>query len=49
MFTSLWAKLDAVPEGNGTLLDNVVWGSELGDAFSHNAEPTPLIGSGLRI
>ncbi len=48
MFASLLTKLDAVPEGNGTLLDNsiVVWGSELGDAFSHNPEPTPFIVAG---
>jgi hypothetical protein len=48
MFASLLAKLDAVPEGTGTLLDNsiVVWGSELGDAYTHNPEPTPFIVAG---
>ena len=48
MFASLLSKLDAVPEGQGTLLDNsiVVWGSELGDAFTHNPEPTPFIVAG---
>lgn len=48
MFASLLAKLDAVPEGSGTLLDNsiVVWGSELGDAYAHNPEPTPFIVAG---
>lgn len=48
MFASLLSKLDAVPEGTGTLLDNsvVVWGSELGDAYTHNPEPTPFIVAG---
>lgn len=48
MFASLLSKLDAVPEGSGTLLDNsiVVWGSKLGDAYVHNPEPTPFIVAG---
>jgi hypothetical protein len=48
MFAKLLAKLDAVPEGNGTLLDNslVVWGSELGKGNSHSFEKVPFVVAG---
>lgn len=40
--------LDAVPEGNGTLLDNtlVIWGSELGKGNSHAFERVPFVVAG---
>jgi hypothetical protein len=43
-FLSLLQKLDAVNEGNGTLLDNtlVVWGRELGNT-SHAMAPWPVV------
>jgi len=46
-FAYLLEKLDSVPEGNGTLLDNtlVVWGRELGST-AHRMERTPLIIAG---
>jgi hypothetical protein len=48
MFAKFLAKLDAVPEGNGTLLDNslVVWGSELGKGNSHSFEKVPFVVAG---
>ncbi len=47
-FASLLDKLAAVPEGNGTLLDNtlVVWGSELGIANTHSFKSTPFVVAG---
>lgn len=41
-------RLDAVPEGTGTLLDNtiVVWGSELGKANSHSFAQVPFVVAG---
>lgn len=47
-FASLLAQLDAVPEGNGTLLDNtlVVWGSELGTGNTHSFKSTPFVTAG---
>jgi len=43
----LLQKLDSIPEGNGTLLDNtlVVWGRELGTT-AHRFERSPLIVAG---
>jgi len=43
-FLDLLKKLDAVNEGNGTLLDNtlVVWGRELGNT-SHAMQPWPVV------
>ena len=40
--------LKAVPEGEGTMLDNtlVVWGNELADGWSHAQQPTPLVLAG---
>jgi hypothetical protein len=42
-------KLDSVPEGNGTLLDNtlVVWGSELGTYHDHMSWPVPFVLAGF--
>jgi hypothetical protein len=47
-FAYLLDLLDAIPEGNGTLLDNccVVWGSELGTGNSHSFHSTPFIAAG---
>jgi hypothetical protein len=47
-FAYLLAKLDSIPEGNGTLLDNclVVWGSEIGKGNTHALAPTPFITAG---
>jgi hypothetical protein len=47
-FASLLDQLDAIPEGDGTLLDNsmVVWGSELGTGNSHSFAPTPFVVAG---
>ncbi len=40
--------LKAVPEGDGTMLDNtlVVWGNELADGWTHSQHPTPLVLAG---
>jgi hypothetical protein len=47
-FAYLLDLLDAVPEGNGTLLDNccVIWGSELGKGNSHSFHSTPFVAAG---
>jgi hypothetical protein len=47
-FASLLDKLAAIPEGDGTLLDNclVVWGSELGKGNSHSFHSTPFVAAG---
>jgi hypothetical protein len=47
-FAYLLDKLDAIPEGNGTMLDNciVVWGSEVGKGNNHTASPAPFIAAG---
>ena len=41
-FAALLDRLDAVPESNGTLLDNtlVIWGSELGNYYTHAFQPS---------
>ena len=41
-------KLDAIPEGNGTMLDNslVVWGSEIGKGNSHSFDNVPFVTAG---
>lgn len=43
----LLQRMDAIPEGNGTLLDNtlVVWGRELGTT-SHRMDPWPVVLAG---
>ena len=48
MFGKFLAKLDAIPEGGGTMLDNslVVWGSELGKGNSHSFEKMPFVVAG---
>lgn len=49
MFARLLDRLDAVPEGSGTMLDNtlVVWGSELSDYNTHAFRPTvPFVTAG---
>ncbi|MDF3065384.1 MAG: hypothetical protein K0R38_985, partial [Polyangiaceae bacterium] len=48
MFAKFLAKLDSVPEGSGTMLDNslVVWGSELGKGNSHSFERMPFVVAG---
>jgi Protein of unknown function (DUF1552) len=48
MFGKFLGKLDAIPEGNGTMLDNslVVWGSELGRGNSHSFEKMPFVVAG---
>ena len=40
--------LEAVPEGDGTMLDNtlVVWGNELADGWTHSQRPIPLVLAG---
>jgi hypothetical protein len=47
-FAYLLERLDSVPEGNGTMLDNslVVWGSELGKGNSHSFSNTPFVLAG---
>ncbi len=47
-FARLLDLLDAIPEGDGTLLDNtmVVWGSELGTGVTHSFAPTPFVVAG---
>lgn len=48
MFGKFLGKLDAIPEGAGTMLDNslVVWGSELGKGNSHSFEKMPFVVAG---
>jgi hypothetical protein len=48
MFGKLLGYLDAIPEGNGTVLDNsiVVWGSELGKGNTHDFRRTPFVFAG---
>lgn len=47
-FASLLDQLDAIPEGDGTLLDNtlVVWGNELGKGNSHSLRDMPFVLAG---
>jgi hypothetical protein len=48
MFGKFLGKLDAIPEGTGTMLDNslVVWGSELGKGNSHSFDKVPFVVAG---
>jgi hypothetical protein len=48
MFADLLGKLQAVPEGEGTLLDNVmiVYGSGIGDGNRHNHNELPIVLAG---
>jgi hypothetical protein len=47
-FAYLLAKLDAVPEGSGTMLDHtlVIWGSEVGTGSSHDFSNVPFVVAG---
>jgi Protein of unknown function (DUF1552) len=47
-FAYLLDRLDSIPEGNGTMLDNtlVVWGSELGKGNSHSFQNIPFVLAG---
>ncbi|MCA9669577.1 MAG: DUF1552 domain-containing protein [Myxococcales bacterium] len=47
-FAYLLNKLDSIPEGNGTVLDNtvVVWGNELGKGNSHTRRDIPFVLAG---
>ncbi len=49
-FTSFVQMLGAIPEGNGTMLDNtiVLWGNELSKGNSHQVDPIPLVMAGGR-
>lgn len=46
-FAAMLAKLDAIPEGDGSMLDNtlVVWGREMATT-SHRMQPMPLLFAG---
>ena len=48
MFNQLLTQMDAIPEGNGTLLDNslVVWASEYSDAPTHSPNNMPYVLAG---
>jgi len=47
-FVYLLQKLDSIPEGDGTMLDNtfVLWGNELGDGRYHRPENIPYVLAG---
>lgn len=47
-FAYLLQQLDSFPEADGTLLDHtlVVWGSELGDGYSHSIKNVPFVLAG---
>jgi hypothetical protein len=47
-FAYFLGKLDAIPEGNGTLLDNtlVVWSSEVGKGNNHSFSKLPVVLAG---
>jgi hypothetical protein len=48
MFAKFLDKLDAIQEGDGTMLDNslVLWGSELGKGNSHSFDKIPFVTAG---
>ena len=48
MLASFLAKLEATPDGDGTLLDNslVLYGSSLSDGNEHNFDPLPIVLAG---
>jgi hypothetical protein len=48
-FAYLLGKLAAIPEGDGTLLDNtvVLWGNELSDADRHSRNDMPFVLAGM--
>ena len=47
-FAYLLQKLDSIPEGSGTMLDNtlVIWGSEIGVGWSHDVSNIPFVVAG---
>jgi Protein of unknown function (DUF1552) len=47
-FAAFLMKLDAIPEGAGTMLDNtlVIWGSEVGTGWNHDFKNVPFIVAG---
>jgi hypothetical protein len=47
-FASLLSKLDAIPEGTGSMLDHtlVIWGSELGTGSNHDFSNVPFVVAG---
>ncbi len=47
-FAHLLERLDAVPEGDGTMLDHtlVIWGSEVGTGSSHDFSNVPFVVAG---
>jgi len=47
-FSYLLEKLDSIPEGSGTMLDNsfVVWANELGNGRYHRTENIPFVLAG---
>src|SRR5690606_16273364 len=49
MFTYFMEKLDAMPEGNGTVLDNsiLLFGSNMSNSDKHNNDPLPSAVFGL--
>jgi hypothetical protein len=48
LFGYFLEKLNAIPEGNGTLLDNslIMYGSGMSDGNSHNHDPLPVLLAG---
>ncbi|MEM9191782.1 MAG: DUF1552 domain-containing protein [Myxococcota bacterium] len=48
LFVDLLERLDSVPEGDGTMLDNtlVVWGNELNDGERHRHNSMPFVMAG---
>lgn len=48
LFAYLLEKLDAIPDGEGTLLDNsmILYGSGMSDGNSHNHDPLPIVLAG---
>jgi len=48
MFAELCKRMDAINEGNGTMLDNslVLWLSEFGDGGAHNCNKLPVVLAG---
>ncbi len=48
LFAYFLEKLDAIPDGDGTLLDHsmILYGSGMSDANSHNHDPLPIVLAG---
>ena len=48
LFGYLLEKLDSIPDGDGTLLDNslIMYGSGMSDGNSHNHDPLPIVLAG---